>query len=142
MLTGITFDPRTFAPTVAPGKELEYLPLDMANPLSGLQEASHSQGRGWSERMCFNVGTFYTSGNSAWTRRHLHECCAHANSTGLLLGGSYGFIEGLRSPLGSASSKLRLNTVLNACTRRGPFLGNSAAVGGNYSFFSPVTAHC
>lgn len=48
--------------------------------------------------------------------------------TGLAAGGAYGFAEGLRNTPASASAKLRLNSILNAVTRRGPFLGNSAGV--------------
>ncbi|KAF9338211.1 Mitochondrial import inner membrane translocase subunit tim23, partial [Linnemannia elongata] len=45
----------------------------------------------------------------------------------LTLGGAYGFFEGLRSSP-SPAFKIRLNTVLNGMTRRGPFIGNSAGV--------------
>lgn len=37
-------------------------------------------------------------------------------------------IEGLNRTPSSAPPKLRLNSVLNSVTRRGPFLGNSAGV--------------
>ena len=37
-------------------------------------------------------------------------------------------IEGLNRSPASAPPKLRLNSVLNSVTRRGPFLGNSAGV--------------
>lgn len=37
-------------------------------------------------------------------------------------------IEGLRKSPASAPPKLKLNSVLNSMTRRGPFLGNSAGV--------------
>jgi len=37
-------------------------------------------------------------------------------------------IEGLNRAPASAPPKLRLNSVLNSITRRGPFLGNSAGV--------------
>ena len=36
--------------------------------------------------------------------------------------------EGLRKTPSTAPPKIRLNGVLNAVTRRGPFLGNSAGV--------------
>lgn len=45
----------------------------------------------------------------------------------MLAGGTWGLWEGLRRPEGS-TAKLRLNSVLNGCTRRGPFLGNTGAV--------------
>lgn len=37
-------------------------------------------------------------------------------------------IEGLRRSPASAPPKIRLNSVLNSMTRRGPFLGNSAGM--------------
>jgi len=37
-------------------------------------------------------------------------------------------VEGLRRTAPNAPPKIRLNAVLNAVTRRGPFLGNSAGV--------------
>jgi len=37
-------------------------------------------------------------------------------------------VEGLRRTAPGAPPKIRLNAVLNAVTRRGPFLGNSAGV--------------
>lgn len=52
--------------------------------------------------------------------------------TGLATGGIWGLYEGLRQPINSQSSKLRLNTVLNACTRRGPLVGNSAGVASKF----------
>ena len=61
-LRGITFDPKTFAPTVLPGKELEYLELDTQNPISKAIDSNTKIRRGWSERMCFNVGSLYFTG--------------------------------------------------------------------------------
>jgi import inner membrane translocase subunit TIM23 len=46
----------------------------------------------------------------------------------LSIGGAWGLIEGLNRAPASAPPKLRLNSVLNSVTRRGPFLGNSAGV--------------
>jgi len=46
----------------------------------------------------------------------------------LMLGGTWGMVEGLRRSPASAPPKIRLNSVLNTMTRRGPFLGNSAGV--------------
>lgn len=43
------------------------------------------------------------------------------------MGGSWGLWEGLRRPEGR-TARLRLNSILNGCTRRGPFLGNACAV--------------
>lgn len=49
------------------------------------------------------------------------------------MGGAFGFYEGLRSSP-SPAFKIRLNTVLNGMTRRGPFIGNSAGVMGKNLF--------
>ena len=46
----------------------------------------------------------------------------------LSLGGAWGLAEGLRRTPITAPPKLRLNSVLNSITRRGPFLGYSAGV--------------
>lgn len=63
--------------------------------------------RGWGERMFSSIGTSYMAG--------------------LAIGGVWGFAEGVRSPDG-LTAKLRINSVLNGCTRRGPFLANSLGV--------------
>ena len=47
--------------------------------------------------------------------------------TGLALGGAWGIAEGLAHP-DAKTPRLRLNAVLNACTRRGPFLGNNLSL--------------
>ena len=47
--------------------------------------------------------------------------------SGLAVGGTWGMLEGLRRPDGE-STKLRINSLLNGCTRRGPFVGNSLGV--------------
>jgi len=64
--------------------------------------------RGWSDDLCYGTGTVYL--------------------TALVTGGTWGLIEGLNRAPASAPPKLRLNSVLNSVTRRGPFLGNSAGV--------------
>lgn len=52
-----------------------------------------------------------------------------ADIEGLAVGGAWGMKEGLSRPLGdSPSMKLRINAILNGCTRRGSFLGNSLGV--------------
>lgn len=61
---------------------------------------------------------------------------AHILFAGLALGGAWGFREGARRPLAVANTRLRINSILNAITRRGTFLGNSAGVLGPYSFIS------
>lgn len=62
----------------------------------------------WTDDLCYGTGTVYL--------------------LGLGSGGLYGLAEGLRKTPADASFKLRLNSILNAVTRRGPFLGNSAGV--------------
>lgn len=62
----------------------------------------------WTDDLCYGTGTVYLAG--------------------LGVGGAYGLQEGLKKTAGTTSAKLRLNGVLNAVTRRGPFLGNSAGV--------------
>lgn len=62
----------------------------------------------WTDDLCYGTGTVYL--------------------LGLGMGGAYGLAEGLRKTPADASFKLRLNGILNAVTRRGPFLGNSAGV--------------
>lgn len=48
--------------------------------------------------------------------------------TALSIGGAWGLAEGLKKNPATMPPRLRLNGVLNAITRRGPFLGNSAGV--------------
>lgn len=64
--------------------------------------------RGWSDDLCYGTGTTYL--------------------TALSLGGVWGLTEGLNRTPVTAPPKIRLNSVLNSVTRRGPFLGNSAGV--------------
>ncbi|KAJ9642269.1 Mitochondrial import inner membrane translocase subunit tim23 [Knufia peltigerae] len=87
---------------------LDYLSLDEST-LSDLPGArSFLPSRGWSDDLCYGTGTVYL--------------------TALTTGGTWGLIEGLNRTPASAPPKLRLNSVLNSVTRRGPFLGNSAGV--------------
>ncbi|KAH8594994.1 Tim17/Tim22/Tim23/Pmp24 family-domain-containing protein [Bisporella sp. PMI_857] len=86
---------------------LDYLSLEEStlSDLPGSQSALPS--RGWSDDLCYGTGVTYL--------------------TALTIGGAWGMREGLRKSHGQPP-KLRLNSTLNAITRRGPFLGNSAAV--------------
>ncbi|KAL8825137.1 MAG: hypothetical protein Q9191_004595 [Dirinaria sp. TL-2023a] len=89
-------------------KTLDYLSLEESalSDLPGSRSALPS--RGWSDDLCYGTGVTYLSA--------------------LTFGGAWGLVEGFnRLPPGSPP-KLRLNSVLNAVTRRGPFLGNSAGV--------------
>lgn len=87
---------------------LDYLSLDESalSDLPGGRSALPS--RGWSDDLQYGTGVTYLSA--------------------LTLGGAYGMAEGLRRTPASAPPKIRLNSVLNSVTRRGPFLGNSAGV--------------
>ncbi|CAG8500688.1 623_t:CDS:2, partial [Racocetra persica] len=62
--------------------------------------------RGVMDDLCYGTGTTYL--------------------TGLTFGGTWGLIEGLRGH--TPNFKLRLNTVLNSVTRRGPYIGNSCGI--------------
>lgn len=86
---------------------LDYLTLEDSalSDLPGSQSALPS--RGWSDDLCYGTGVTYLSA--------------------LTLGGAWGLQEGLRRSA-TQPPKLRLNSCLNAITRRGPILGNSAGV--------------
>jgi len=87
---------------------LDYLSLD-ESALSDLPGAkSFLPSRGWSDDLCYGTGSTYLAA--------------------LTMGGAWGLVEGLNRMPPSAPPKLRLNSVLNSVTRRGPFLGNSAGV--------------
>lgn len=66
----------------------------------------------WGQRLCYGTGVSYLSG--------------------IAIGTSWGIWEGLRSPH-AITARLKLNSVLNSVTRRGPFLGNSLAVLGAWT---------
>ncbi|PHH83730.1 hypothetical protein CDD82_3804 [Ophiocordyceps australis] len=86
---------------------LEYINLDEStlSDLPGAQSVLPS--RGFTDDLCYGTGISYL--------------------TALSIGGVLGLQEGLRGSEGKPP-KLRLNAVLNAVTRRGPYLGNSAGV--------------
>lgn len=102
-------DPSRLHPLAGLNRDtLDYLTLDESalSDLPGSQSALPS--RGWSDDLCYGTGVTYLSA--------------------LTLGGTWGMVEGLRRSPATAPPKLRLNSVLNSMTRRGPFLGNSAGV--------------
>jgi len=103
------FDPSTLHPLAGLNQDtLDYLSLDDSN-LSSLPGArSALPSRGWSDDLCYGTGTTYLAGLTA--------------------GGVWGLAEGLNRVPANSPPKLRLNAALNAITRRGPFLGNSAGV--------------
>ena len=85
---------------------LDYLSLE--DSVADLGAASALPSRGWSDDLCYGTGVSYL--------------------TALTIGGAWGLAEGLQKNPPSMPPRLRLNGVLNAVTRRGPFLGNSAGV--------------
>ena len=101
-------DPTQLHPLAGLDKEtLEYISLEDStlSDLPGGQSVLPS--RGFTDDLCYGTGVTYL--------------------TALSLGGAWGLQEGLRKSAGQPP-KLRLNSVLNSVTRRGPFLGNSAGV--------------
>ncbi|CAG8496871.1 8525_t:CDS:2 [Diversispora eburnea] len=80
---------------------IDYIKLDEQGVTPGAIPS-----RGVMDDLCYGTGTTYL--------------------TGLSFGGMWGLMEGLRGH--TPNFKLRLNTVLNSVTRRGPFIGNSCGV--------------
>jgi import inner membrane translocase subunit TIM23 len=119
-----TFQPTPFDPTTAIQNPAEFLyDPSQLHPLAGLNQdtldylsledslpdsQSALPSRGWSDDLCYGTGVSYLSA--------------------LTIGGAWGLAEGLQKNPPSMPPRLRLNGVLNAVTRRGPFLGNSAGV--------------
>ncbi|KAF2748852.1 mitochondrial import inner membrane translocase subunit tim23 [Sporormia fimetaria CBS 119925] len=119
-----TFTPTPFDPATAIQNPAELLVDPTAlHPLAGLNQDTldylnlddgvpdnHSAlpSRGWSDDLCYGTGVSYV--------------------TALTIGGAWGLAEGLQKNPATMPPRLRLNGVLNAITRRGPFLGNSAGV--------------
>lgn len=101
-------DPTQLHPLAGLNKEtLDYISLEDStlSDLPGAQSVLPS--RGFTDDLCYGTGVTYL--------------------TALTLGGAWGVQEGLRRSAGQPP-KLRMNSVLNAVTRRGPYLGNSAGV--------------
>ena len=106
---GASFDPAALHPLAGLNQDtLDYISLEETalSDLPGGKSALPS--RGWSDDLCYGTGVTYLAA--------------------LSIGGAWGLAEGLNRSPATAPPKLRLNSVLNAITRRGPFLGNSAAV--------------
>jgi len=98
-------DPSALYPLAGINQEtLEYLTLDDTALAEG---HTVMPSRGFFDDLCYGTGVTYI--------------------TALGIGGAWGLQEGLRKSVGQPP-KLRLNSVLNAVTRRGPFLGNSCGV--------------
>lgn len=61
--------------------------------------------------------------------RFCHQLCLCVyKHSGIGIGGTWGLYEGLLSVPAGESRRLKLNTVINSCTRRGPFFANNLAV--------------
>ncbi|KAK6333238.1 Mitochondrial import inner membrane translocase subunit tim23 [Orbilia javanica] len=102
------FDPSSLHPLAGLDEGLEYLKLE-DEALSDLPGSnSFLPSRGWSDDLCYGTGTTYLAA--------------------LSIGGAWGFIEGVNRSPPMAPPKLKLNSILNGMTRRGPFMGNSAGV--------------
>ncbi|KAI0033675.1 Tim17/Tim22/Tim23/Pmp24 family-domain-containing protein [Vararia minispora EC-137] len=102
------YDPAKLHPLAGLGDQVDYLLLDddKLSATPGSETAIPS--RGWSDDLCYGTGTMYLGG--------------------LASGGLWGLREGARRQLAASNFRLRINAVLNAVTRRGTFLGNSAGV--------------
>ncbi|KAJ1725124.1 Mitochondrial import inner membrane translocase subunit tim23 [Coemansia erecta] len=105
-LSQVDFSSAKLNPIASPGG-IEYLNLEDGPIHTGGVMPS----RGWSDDLCYGTGTMYI--------------------LGLATGGAWGFMEGMQSQHGG-NFKLRLNSVLNSMTRRGPFVGNSMGVLGMF----------
>ncbi|KAG0266691.1 Mitochondrial import inner membrane translocase subunit tim23 [Actinomortierella ambigua] len=105
-LSNTAFDPSRLHPLANLGSGMQYLDLE---DQGSTMATGHGivPSRSWTDDMTYGTGMTYI--------------------TGLSLGGAYGFFEGLRSSP-SPALRIRVNTVLNSMTRRGPFIGNSAGV--------------
>lgn len=101
-------DPSQLHPLAGLNRDtLEYISLEDSalSELPGGQSVLPS--RGFTDDLCYGTGITYLAG--------------------LSVGGAWGLQEGLRGSY-AQPPRLRLNAVLNAVTRRGPFLGNSLGV--------------
>ncbi|KAJ2064479.1 Mitochondrial import inner membrane translocase subunit tim23 [Coemansia sp. S146] len=105
-LSQVDFSSPNLNPVTSPGG-IEYLNIEEGPAFAGGVVPS----RGWSDDLCYGTGTMYI--------------------LGLTSGGAWGFMEGLRSQHG-INFKLRVNSVLNSMTRRGPFVGNSLGILGMF----------
>ena len=72
-------------------------------------QGSSKGGRDSFARVSFNTGVFWLGG--------------------FVAGGSYGFVEGWKGA-SSSNYKIRFNSIMNAFSKRGSFLGNSLGIVG------------
>lgn len=120
MLGGVKIDPTTFRPVLPQQPDqsnLEYLYVDDGMLPPQLQQNTHRPSGSWGplpmrtdgDKMLYGTGAAYLAGISS--------------------GGFYGFVKGLQHP-NATTFKLKINSVLNLCTRYGPWAGNHAGVMG------------
>ena len=76
-------------------------------------------GRQFGEKMTYSLGLSYGLGM-------FFEDLRLISFLGILAGGTYGVFHGLSK--GGATSKLRVNAILNSCSTKGPNLANQAAI--------------
>lgn len=109
-LTTPTYDPSMLHPLAdLTSDTLSYITLDDTASLLGPGSNTGAlPSRSFTDDLCYSTGTTYL--------------------LGLSTGGLWGFTEGLRKTPPTAPPKIKLNSVLNHITRRGPFLGNNAGV--------------
>jgi import inner membrane translocase subunit TIM23 len=107
-LTPGALDVAKLHPLAGLNQGLEYLNLEDEAPTSMPGATGIIPIKDWTDDLCYGTGAVYL--------------------TGLGVGGAYGLAEGLRKTADSKSARLRLNGVLNAVTRRGPFIGNTVGV--------------
>ncbi|KTW28897.1 hypothetical protein T552_01526 [Pneumocystis carinii B80] len=103
-----SMDPSRLHPLAGLGKTLDYFSLEdgKLTNLPGGKTAFPS--RGWSDDLTYGTGTVYLSA--------------------LGIGGIWGVFEGIFRASKAISMRVKVNSILNAMTRRGPLLGNSAGV--------------
>lgn len=97
---GTTFDPRSV-------NKLYRLP---SSPEFLFPEEAAVQRRNWSENLTYYTGCGYLSG--------------------VIMGGSLGFVDGLRAAEAGDTTKLRINRILNGSGHRGRSYGNKLGVVG------------
>ena len=135
-------------PMAGLGQGLEYLELDpsVVGYTPNKSQKTFLPSRGWSDDLCYGTGGTYLTGLSiggAWGfmegMRRARQL-ATSSITPMAAAQNVAAMEGVAgagaaaapatssSPRTRVSARLRLNTVLNAMTRRGPFIGNSCGV--------------
>ena len=76
-----------------------------------------------------------------WEVQVVSTCIKFISNVGLVVGGTWGLYEGVTKPEGR-TSRLRMNSILNGLTRRGPFMANTAASLGESKQSYPLPTVC